>query len=70
MVNHLCTVNHVGSSGSMEGDAALDLTKYLFNKNRGRVYLKELVSDNDSTMRSLLQHKANHEKDKLPDNIL
>ena len=28
-----------------------------------------MVSDDDSTMRSLLQHKSNHEKGKLPDNV-
>ena len=53
----------------MEGVVALELMKKIFNKNKGKMYLKELVSDDNSTMRSLLQHKEHHEKDKLPDNI-
>ena len=63
---HFCTVNHEGPSGSMEAKMALDLTVDLHAKFNGRIHLGKIVSDDDSTMRSLLKHKAVHPKGKLP----
>ena len=63
---HTCSVNHTGSSGSMKASVVLDLTKYIFNNSNGEVYLNALVNDDESTMRSLLQHCTNHEIGKLP----
>ena len=67
--SHYCTVNHTRSSGSMEVSLALDLTADLFNKTNGRIYLEKIVSDDDSTMRSLLKHNTLHDKGKLLLNI-
>ena len=58
-----CTMNHKGYSGTMEASLALDLIMDMFNKMNGKVYIEKLVSDDDSTMRSLLQHKTVHDKD-------
>ena len=63
---HKCTINHEGSSGSMEAKLALSLTEFLFDETQGCVYLNEIVSDDDSTMRLLLQHETSNDKDKLP----
>ena len=66
---HRCTINHEGSSGSMEAKLALELTTNMFNDKKGKVFLNEIVSDDDSTMRALLQHKSNHTKGILPPHI-
>ena len=63
--NHICPINHSGSSGSMEATVALDLTTEIYTNSKGKVHIKELVSDDDSTMRSLLKHQTNHDKGKL-----
>ena len=62
---HYCTVNHNGSSGSMEAIVALDLTTDVHTNSKGKVFIEALVSDDDSTMRMLLKHKDNHPKGKL-----
>ena len=59
-------MNHTGSSGAMEASLALDLITELFDKWKGRIYVQKLVSEDDSTMRSLLQHKNVHDKGQLP----
>ena len=51
-VPHFCTINHEGSSGSMEANLALSLTIELFDKSNASVCLNEIVSDDDSTMRA------------------
>ena len=66
---HDCTINHEGSSGSMEAKLALRLTEEIYRKKNGRVYLQKIVSDDDSTMRSLLRHQKNNDKGKLPIDI-
>ena len=55
--DHKCSINYKGSSGAMESKVALSLTEQLFNNSNGRLYVKHLVSDDDSTMRSLLTHQ-------------
>ena len=45
-----CNVNSVGSSGAMESQVALDLTKKVFNDSNGQVYIRFIVSDDDSSM--------------------
>ena len=66
---HDCTIDHEGSSGSMETKLELRLTEQMFENKNGRVYLQKIASNKDSTMRSLLQHKENHEKGLLSPNI-
>ena len=51
---HSCTINHEGSSVSMEAKLALDLTIQLHNEKNCKAYLKNIVSDDDSTMRLLI----------------
>ena len=51
----------------MEAKLALQLTVELFGNNNERLALQKLVSDDDSTMRSLLQHRSKHEKGQLPE---
>jgi hypothetical protein len=64
---HSCVVNHFGSSGAMESTLALKLTKQIFEDSKHRVYLEEIVTDDDSTLRSHLQNE--HKGGKLPDMI-
>ena len=46
--------------------SSLSLITELFEKTKARVYLNEIVSDDDSTMRALLKHKEYNEKGRLP----
>ena len=66
---HYCTVNHNGSSGSMEAIVALDLTTDVHVHSKGKVIIEALVSDDDSTMRMLLKHKEKYPKGKLSSDI-
>ena len=50
----------------MEAALALDLVKEMHSKSNGFVHVSQIVSDDDSTMRSLIKHETNHEKGKLP----
>lgn len=50
---HNCTINHVGSSGSMESEALLDMTHRLYYDNL--VSLHYIVTDDDSTMKAKLR---------------
>ena len=56
---HDCMVNWDGSSGAMEAAVAMYLIVVVHDKMNGRVYCATLVSDDDSTMRSHLQHSKN-----------
>ena len=47
----------------------LDFAKGVFNKSSGRIYIEHLVTDDDTTIRSLLSHSSESSKGKLPDNI-
>ena len=51
----------------MESQVALDLTIKVFEESNGHVYVAEIVSDDDSSMRAHLQHEE--EGDKLRDVI-
>ena len=53
----------------MESQVALDLTKKVFNDSNGRVYIRFIVSDDDSSMRAHLQHPSTDDKGKLPEMI-
>ena len=66
---HKCNINAVGSSGAMESEVALRLTKSLHQKWDGRVYITGIVSDDDSTMHAYLQHTDNNHKGKLHSTI-
>ena len=50
----------------MEANLALSLTGKLFDKSKARVYLNEIVSDDDSTLRALSKHQEYNEKGRLP----
>lgn len=50
----------------MEAALDLDLTADICCKFNGRVFIEIIVSDNNSTMRSLLKHKKLNNKSKLP----
>ena len=70
MKDHKCSINYEGSSGAMESRLALTLTERLFSDSKGRLYIEHLVSDDDSSMRSLLVHKSSdNDKGGLPATI-
>ena len=56
---HNCTINHDGSSGSMESLLGLQLVDSISNEWNGRVCIKEVVLDDDSKLRTKLQHVTN-----------
>ena len=55
--SHTCNVNHVDSSGSMEASLALNLTIDMYNKTKQKIYVREIVTDDDSTMRAHIKNK-------------
>jgi len=63
---HECQINFDGSSGAMEAEVALELCIQLYDGDY-EVFLKLIVSDDDSTMRAHLRHESNSRK--LPDRI-
>ena len=52
---HECTINWEGASGGMEAWVALELCVDLYGSEYN-IYVEYIVSDDDSTMRSHLQH--------------
>ena len=66
---HRCPLNYEGSSGAMESRVALDFTIELYESYGGKFFIEHMVTDDDSTIRSTLKHKSEHEKGKLPDNV-
>ena len=59
---HKCQINWIGSSGAMESGLALDLISDIHLKSVENIYVKEMVSDDDSTMRSHLKKAINGDK--------
>ena len=55
----------------MEATISLDMTKITntIKKYVNYLYIEHLSSDNNSNIRSLLQHKSEHEKNQLADSI-
>lgn len=65
-----CVKNYENSSKAMEADVALELVEFLHNEHSGDVFIEHIVADDDSTMRSLLQHKSeNSKKGKLKKSV-
>lgn len=65
-----CVKNYEASSKAMEADTALEMVCKIHKFFGGSVYIKEIVADDDSTMRSLLKHKSKENKDgNLPKDI-
>ena len=67
--DHVCHKNYDGSSKAMEVDAALHLYKELYQSSNQNLYLKTIVADDNSSMRSLLKHRSIHPKGILPEDI-
>ena len=64
---HKCAINWTGASGAMESSLALDLISNISLNSSNRIYVKDMVSDDDSTMRKHCQTKENGGK--LPDGV-
>ena len=54
----VCNINSTGSSGAMESQVALDLTVQVFEESDGRIFIAEIISDDDLSMRAHLQHEG------------
>ena len=66
---HVYPQNYEGSSKAMEADAALILYKDIYDKSDKKIHLKAVVADDDSSMRSLLKHRCNNPKGRLPEEM-
>ena len=64
---HKCAINWTGASGAMESSLALDLISNISLNSSNRIYVKDMVYDDDSTMRKHCQTKENGGK--LPDGV-
>ena len=56
---HKCLVNWSGSSGTMEAALAFDLVINIYKMFKGLVYIKEIITDDDSTKRTHLKNIKN-----------
>ena len=54
----------------MEINAALHLYKDLYQNSNKNLYLKAIIADDDSSMRSLLKHKSLYPKGRLPKDMV
>ena len=54
---HSCTINYDGSSGGMESTLCVELLEKISGDYEERVHVGELVTDDDSTIRSRCQNK-------------
>ena len=50
-------MNYVGSSKEMEATAALEMVIHIYDEHKGRIYVKEIISDDDSTMRAKVSNE-------------
>ena len=66
---HQCPLNHDGSSKGMEAEAALEIVCEMNEKHDGKIYVKGIVSDDDTTMKAYLKHPDNHPKGRLPKHL-
>ena len=67
--DHECPKNFTGSSKAMEAHAALSLVKELDEESDSRLYVEAFVTDDDTSIRALLNHdlsKNKTGKGKLP----
>ena len=55
--HHSCTINYDGSSGGMESTLCVELLEKISSDYEGRVHVGELVTDDDSTIRSRCRNK-------------
>ena len=53
---HRCSINHKGSSGSMEIQLALKIPHNLYEKALAKIHVSKMETDDDATTRSLLSH--------------
>ena len=66
----VCPVNSHGSSGAMESEVTfLKLTHSVFRESDGRVFVKHIVSDDDSSMRDHLQNHSSCKKVNLDEEV-
>ena len=67
---HDCTLNHEGSSKAMEADGLLQILTRLHEKHDGKVHIKAVVSDDDTTMKAVVRHESSvAKKGRLPAEI-
>ena len=67
---HDCTLNHDGSSKAMEAEGLLQILMRLNDKHEGKVHIKAVVSDDDTTMKSVIRHESSvAKKGRLPADI-
>ena len=65
--DHDCLIDWNASSGAMDAGLVFDLVIKIHEMFKGLVYIKEIITDDDSTMRSHLKDIIN--RGKLPNSI-
>ena len=63
---HVYPKNYEDSSKSIEADAALHLYKIVYDGSNKNTYMRAILADNDSSMRSLRKGKIQRIQRKLP----
>ena len=69
MPQHDCPLNYVSSSKGMEATVALEMVIEMYYEHQGRIFVTKIISDDDSTMRAKVSHKASNVHGKLSPHI-
>ena len=67
---HDCPLNYAGSSKGMEASAALEMVIEVWDNFNGTVFIKIIVSDDDSTIRAKVSYPESNEHGMLPAHII
>ena len=69
-MEHECSTKYNFSSKNMETATALECVIKIHTNLKGEVFVQTIISDNDNTMRAILEHKSSNTKKLLPDYTL
>ena len=67
---HNCPLNYVGSSKGMEATAALEMVVEVWDNFNGNIYIKIIVSDDDSTIWAKVSCPTTNEHGMLPYKVI
>ena len=70
VAEHFCPLNYAGSSKGMEATAALEMVVEVWKTFNGSVYIKIIVSDDDSSMRAKVSYATTSEHGMLPTHVI
>ena len=64
-----CPLNYVRLSKGMKATAALEMVVHIYDEHKGRIFVNEIIPDDDSTIRAKVSHETSNVHGKLPAHI-